>query len=178
MPSTSSQSKKINEGDKNLNDEKNKKNCDEKENPEMNISDIFDDDDDIIPPSPPEEMVYKKVTKAAKFKLSYEDISKKLPKTDVAELIDIIDGNANKPKERNGEETFLSELDKLRKKSKSHELAKNEPCRVEQNETMDIEEYVTYDSVSILNNTSEESKTSKRENNRLFSVEIIEIKLA
>ncbi|KAJ8922080.1 hypothetical protein NQ315_008721 [Exocentrus adspersus] len=127
---------------------------------EQEICELMDlDIDDIIPASPPSESCKKET---AKFKnkeersKSKEDISKKMPKSDIAELIDIIDGNVTKSKEKHSkEESFLSELDKLRKNNKDTNLV-----RVDEVEKMDVSESV--DSEIVLNNSGVENKTTKR----------------
>lgn len=149
IPSTSSDSKKV---------------CNKKE------KDIFENDDDIIPPSPSNESVYRKENFKFKTKVLNEDFSKKIPKTDIAELIDIIDGNMNKTKVTQREESFLMEIDKLRKKSISSDTETSRLCKVGENEKMDVSECINCETATVLSSPTTESKSAKRKITDYFQI--------
>ncbi|XP_049820931.1 poly(ADP-ribose) glycohydrolase isoform X2 [Aethina tumida] len=98
--------------------------------------------EDIIPETPPEEYVPK--SRKVSLKSTKEEIAKKIPKNhdEIVSLLGLIDGNANKPKNRVVQDvTFLSELDKFRVNCKTRSVEMiNCP-----NVTMDVEEDVTDD---------------------------------
>lgn len=90
------------------------------------ILDDINEYDDVIPasPSPPS----KKNNSSSKSRLTSKEIIMKLPKTDIVELIDIIDGNSIDRKDHSREDTFLSHLDKYSKKVKKDVTDNNLPC--------------------------------------------------
>ncbi|XP_018570201.1 poly(ADP-ribose) glycohydrolase [Anoplophora glabripennis] len=127
------------------------------------------DDDDIIPPTPPNELLYKRENVKFKIKASNEDVSRKLPKTDIAELIDIIDGNMNKPKVTNREESFLMEVDKLRRNSLNSDTEASRLSKVGENEKVDVNESVNSES-PVLSSPTAESKSTKRKITDYFQI--------
>ncbi|KAG5896259.1 hypothetical protein JTB14_033556 [Gonioctena quinquepunctata] len=80
---------------------------------EMKMEEDYDSYEDIIPATPPSFKFKKKIKK--NYQLSEEEILKKLPKTNIGDLIDQIDGGTNNNKDR--KETLLSKIDKLSKKN-------------------------------------------------------------
>lgn len=151
IPSTSSDSKKV---------------CNKKKE-QMNVNTMdYIDEDDVIPSTPPNELVYKKENFKLKTKVSNEDFSKKMPKTDIAELIDIIDGNMNKPKVTHREESFLMEIDRLRKKSMSIDTETSRLYKVGENES----ESVNSETEMVLSSPTAESKSSKRKITDYFQI--------
>ncbi|CAH1176930.1 unnamed protein product [Phaedon cochleariae] len=83
-------------------------------------------DDDIIDATPPEEIKFKK-KQTKKAKMSEKEVLEKMPKTNIMELIDRIDGNTNNNhKEGHQEESFLSKLDSFKKTGKGRVVGKTE----------------------------------------------------
>ncbi|CAH0558994.1 unnamed protein product [Brassicogethes aeneus] len=108
---------------------------------EPNLMDLDSIEDDIIPDTPPHvsEMRFQKISKSL-IPASKEEISKKMPNNH-DEIVGLLgfDGNANKSKEKSDDNTLLSELDKLRKNSKSNILEKVEKSKeISQNESFEI----------------------------------------
>lgn len=144
------------------NERKSKETVDEKCKEEAleSVSDLFEED--IIPGTPPEELIkFKKKTPKTKSKLTPEEIAQKMPKTNIIELIDILDGNANtKPLETVKEETFLTQIDKLSKKLNS-ELSQEGS---EEGENMEVDpvEEKKYSDTEMKNVSCNENKSTKR----------------
>ncbi|XP_023015523.2 poly(ADP-ribose) glycohydrolase [Leptinotarsa decemlineata] len=89
-----------------------------KSDSELKMEEGYDSYEDVIPATPPSFKLKKKVKKDPQ--LTNEEILERLPKANVADLIDEIDGGIiNNGKERVNEETLLSSIDKLSRKNKN-----------------------------------------------------------
>ncbi|KAJ8961736.1 hypothetical protein NQ318_021336 [Aromia moschata] len=157
-PSTSKETKKVDNSGTQINDNRNGGTSECKSPPATEVMD--DVDEDIIAATPPEDLAYKGKNAKMKFKLPTEQTNDKMPKTDIAELIDILDRNANKSREQDKAGSFLAELDKLKViRNKESNESKSYIVEVEKPE---VDSCTTNESVSLLNSPTSESKTSKR----------------
>lgn len=105
-----------------------------------NIANLFEpSEDDIIPGTPPEESIKFKKNVKIKSKFTKEEIAQKLPKTNIIELIDIIDGNSDKSSGNVSEETFLTQIDMLSKKVESDLSQQSSSSPSDESEKMEVD---------------------------------------
>ncbi|KAJ8973028.1 hypothetical protein NQ317_012633 [Molorchus minor] len=84
-------------------------------------SDSIEDLDLYLPFYPQTSTSSEASEKKQKHRLSAENISPKVTTTDITEIIDIIDGNTNRPKKQNVEVSMSAELDRFKKKDQRQE---------------------------------------------------------
>lgn len=126
-------------------------------NMEIN-SDCFDDD--IIPPTPPPEInKSKKVFTKTKSKSIEKEIVHKLPKTDIIELIEAIDGTP--PAKVVEEESFLTHIDNLSKKMKVDSPDEESPEIIETSQEIEIESLMSFSSKSRSSSINDAKGTKK-----------------
>lgn len=118
-------------------------------------------DDDIIPATPPPEAnEFKKTLSKTKPKLTDEELLQKLPKTNIFEILDAIDGVP--PPKVSKEQSFLSHMDNLSKKIKVSNAGDESPDIIETSQDERIESVT--ESRSLSNSVSDNiSSTSVNE---------------
>lgn len=129
-----------------------------------------DDDDDIIPATPPPVEVhkFKKNFLTNKSKLTNEEIIQKLPKTNIIELIESIDGTPGH--KINKEDTFLSEIENLSKKIKVGTSDEESPEIIETSQEFEIESTTSKrQSSSVNENFSSSSVSETKASKKLIS---------